>query len=233
MIKTEDLNRHYHRGSHIVQAVNNINLTIEQGEFVALLGASGSGKSTLLNLLAGLDTPTSGHVSFEDNYLDAMTTRELSRYRAMNVGMVFQSFNLLPHFTALANVEAALLFNNTPRSERRPMAVQSLEKLGLSHRLDHRPADLSGGEQQRVALARALVKKPKILFADEPTGNLDHENSKMIANLLQDLNQKGLTVIIVTHDRDLAEVVSNRVLRINYGHLENMPENNGRTGENN
>jgi putative ABC transport system ATP-binding protein len=219
-IRTDRVGRYYTLARHEVRAVDGVTLSIAAGEFLAITGASGSGKSTLLNLLAGLDTPTTGHIEVERKRLDEMSRRELAAYRAGRVGVVFQSFNLLPHHTALRNVELALYFNNTPRRERRRLAAEALERLGLAERLDHRPPDLSGGEQQRVAIARALVKRPEVIFADEPTGNLDQENSAVILNALRELNRDGLTVVIVTHDLETARQLTGRVLRMRYGRIE-------------
>jgi ABC-type lipoprotein export system ATPase subunit len=218
-IQTNDLCRYYSRGAHEVRALNRVSLTIERGEFLAVVGASGSGKTTLLNLLAGLDTPTSGTITVDGRRLTELPRRELAAYRASRVGMIFQSFNLLPHQTALQNVELALYFNGTPRYQRRKQAGEVLERLGLSDRIDHLPGDLSGGEQQRVAIARALVKRPEILFADEPTGNLDRENSILIGRLLSELHNDGITVLMVTHDTDLARRIAGRVVRMNYGQI--------------
>jgi ABC-type lipoprotein export system ATPase subunit len=214
-----DLCRYYRRGPQEVRAVDGFNFHLQEGEFLALVGASGSGKSTLLNLLAGLDTPTSGAIEIEGTPLRTMNRRELAAYRAHRVGMVFQAFNLIPHHTALRNVELALHFNDTPIRERRDRAAQMLERLGLSDRLDHRPGDLSGGEQQRVAIARALVKKPDILFADEPTGNLDRDNAAQIAQLMADLNVAGLTIVVATHDLVMMQPHAHRIVQMNYGKL--------------
>jgi putative ABC transport system ATP-binding protein len=216
---TTDLCRYYKRGRYEVRAVDRVSLAMEKGEFVAVVGASGSGKSTLLNLLAGLDRPTEGHIEVGGRRLDRLSRRELARYRASRVGIVFQSFNLLPHHTALKNVEMALYFDGTPRRRRREKARDILKRFGLEERLHHRPADLSGGEQQRIAVARALVKNPEILFADEPTGNLDEDNARAIMDLLVTLNREGLTVLMVTHDVATAERMANRVLRMHYGRV--------------
>jgi len=219
ILQTTALCRHYRRGPQTVRAVDGIDLEIGRGESLALVGASGSGKSTLLNLLGGLDTPTSGSIAFEGASLSGLSRRELAGYRARRVGMVFQSFNLLAHHTALRNVELALLFNDTPRRERHARAVEILERLGLADRMDHRPGDLSGGEQQRVAIARALVKRPDILFADEPTGNLDQDNAVQIGGILSALNAEGVTIILATHDMALAGRVARRIVRLDYGRL--------------
>jgi putative ABC transport system ATP-binding protein len=216
-ITTCDLRRHYQRGHSEVRALDGVSLAMERGQFLALVGASGSGKSTLLNLVAGLDTPTSGDIEVDGVALGSLGRRGLSRYRAERIGMIFQSFNLIPHHTALRNVEMAMYFNTTPADRRRRMAGDILTRLGLEDRLDHRPADLSGGQQQRVAVARALVKKPDILLADEPTGNLDRDNAALLANLISELNREGLTVIVATHDQVMAEAHAHRVVRMEYG----------------
>ncbi|MBI5868694.1 MAG: ABC transporter ATP-binding protein [candidate division Zixibacteria bacterium] len=216
-LKTSGLCRHYRRGPQEVRAVDNFDLEMRRGEFLALVGSSGSGKSTLLNMLAGLDTPTAGTIEIEGTALSTMNRRELAAYRAHRVGMVFQAFNLIPHQTALRNVEMALYFNRTPVKDRRSRAIDILERLGLSDRIDHRPGDLSGGEQQRVAIARALVKKPDILFADEPTGNLDRENAAQIAALMSQLNREGLTVVVATHDLHMMQEHAHRIIRLDYG----------------
>src|SRR5512147_2623398 len=216
-LRTTDLCRHYRRGPQTVRALDGVSIDVNRGEFLSVVGSSGSGKSTLLNLMAGLDSPTSGEVMLEGESLHGMTRRDRAGYRAERAGMIFQSFNLVSHYSALQNVEAALLFGSTPRRERRRKAGEILERLGLGDRITHRPADLSGGEQQRVAVARAIVKDPEILFADEPTGNLDLENARQIADLLKELNAKGLTIIIVTHNPDLAREYAHRSIRMQYG----------------
>jgi putative ABC transport system ATP-binding protein len=214
------VSRHYRSGRDTIRAVDQVDLAVGGGEFLSIVGASGSGKSTLLNLLAGLDSPTSGRVEVDGRALSAMDRRGRARYRGHDVGMVFQSFNLIRHLSALQNVELALYFNDTPHVDRRRLALAMLSRLGLAERVHHRPADLSGGEQQRVALARALVKGPRVLLADEPTGNLDFENSTFVADLFRDLNREGLTVILVTHDLELAARYAHQVVRMHYGRLE-------------
>lgn len=213
------VSRHYRSGPAQIRAVDEVSLALALGDFVAIVGASGSGKSTLLNLLAGLDTPTAGTIEVDGRALTSLDRRGRARYRGQDVGMVFQSFNLISHLTALQNVELALYFDDTPRSARRVKAAAMLERLGLAERVHHRPADLSGGEQQRVALARALVKEPRVLLADEPTGNLDEDNSRMIAELFTELNGQGLTVVLVTHDMALASRYARRVIRMKYGRV--------------
>jgi ABC-type lipoprotein export system ATPase subunit len=219
-LETIDLCRQYRRGPQTIRALDGVSMVVGEGEFVSLVGSSGSGKTTLLNLLAGLDTPTSGSLIANGVPLSSLSRRELSAYRARTVGMIFQSFNLIPHYTALQNVETALYFNGTSRPERRKAATAALEHLGLSDRLAHRPADLSGGEQQRVAVARAIVKRPQILFADEPTGNLDLENAEQIGELLTTLHRDGLTIVMVTHNIDLAKRIAGRIIRLRYGRIE-------------
>jgi ABC-type lipoprotein export system ATPase subunit len=218
-LQTVDLCRYYQRGPQTVKALDTVSIDVRRWEFLSVVGSSGSGKTTLLNLLAGLDTPTSGTVRLDNTPLTSMTRRELSSYRAHKVGMIFQSFNLISHYTALQNVETALYFNGTSPARRRQLAAEILEKLGLADRTTHRPSDLSGGEQQRVAVARAIVKKPEILFADEPTGNLDFENAEQIVDLLSALNRDGLTIVLVTHNLDLAQQYSHRTIRMQYGHV--------------
>lgn len=230
-IHTSGLCRYYKRGDHEIRAVDGVDLSIGKGEFTAVVGSSGSGKSTLLNLLSGLDTPTSGHIEVDGQRLDQLSRRDLSRYRAEKIGMVFQTFNLVTSRTALGNVELALYFNQTSRRKRRELAKDILSRLGLSERMGHRPNDLSGGEQQRVALARALVKQPEILFADEPTGNLDQQNAAAIADLLTELNEDGLTVLLVTHDMDLAEKTAGRIVRMHYGKIVEEAPTGGQSGK--
>jgi len=220
LIQTKDLCRFYKHGSDEIHAVNKVNLNIKNGEFLGIVGASGSGKSTILNLLAGLDSPSSGQIQYEGSVLSSLNRSDLASYRAQKVGMIFQSFNLISHQTALQNVELALYFTDIPANQRKIVATEMLEQIGLSDRMDHKPGSLSGGEQQRVAIARALVKKPEILFADEPTGNLDQNNSELIAELLAKHNQQGLTILLATHDLNLADKYTHRIVKMNYGKLE-------------
>lgn len=216
-ISTKNLCRYFRRGGYEVRALDGVNLKVRRGEFLSIVGSSGCGKSTLLGLLGGLDTPTSGAVEIGAHSLYGLSRREIARYRADKIGMVFQSFNLIPQYTALQNVETALLFTDTPRIQRRALSLAALEQVGLMERLTHRPADLSGGEQQRVAIARAVVKKPEILLADEPTGNLDHDNAVRITELLAQLNRQGITVVMVTHNLELARQHATRIIKMDYG----------------
>jgi putative ABC transport system ATP-binding protein len=218
-LRTIQLSRYYVRGRYTVRALDNASLSVGRGEYLSIVGASGSGKSTLLNLMAGLDTPTGGTVEVDGEALSGLSRRALSSYRAHKVGIIFQSFNLIAHYTSLQNVETALLFTGVAPKERKLKATAILEELGMSERLDHRPADLSGGEQQRVAVARAIVKNPEVLFADEPTGNLDFENSQAIASLLTQLNGKGLTIVLITHNLEMAKEYTHRTIRMSYGKI--------------
>lgn len=220
MLQTRDLKKIYQMGGQEIRALDGVDLTIQAGEYLRVVGASGSGKSTLLNLLAGLDTPTEGRIESDDGVLSDMSARELAAYRARRVGMVFQAFNLIPYRTALQNVSLGMLFLDETAAERDKRAEEMLVILGLGDRLAHRPADLSGGEQQRVVLARALAKRPTLLLADEPTGNLDQRTSTEIAALLAQQNEAGLTIVLVTHDLGLAAQHAHRTLTMNYGRIE-------------
>jgi putative ABC transport system ATP-binding protein len=214
-------------GSATIRAVDGISLDIETGEFVALLGASGSGKSSLLNLLAGLDSPSAGSVIVNGQNLAGLSREELAKYRRHTVGMVFQSFNLISSMTVLENVELPLRFAEVDRSKRADLAKNALEKVGLVGRLEHRPVELSGGEQQRVALARALINRPSILLADEPTGNLDSRTGTEVMNLIRQLNQSlQMTVVLVTHERALAENYAERLIFLADGKLVSDQPNN-------
>lgn len=219
-IRTENVCRYYPMGGSVIRAVDGISLAIERGEFVALLGQSGSGKSTLLNLLAGLDRPTSGAVIVQGSDLAKMSSEELARYRRNDVGMVFQSFHLIPTMTITENVELPMRFAEVDRGERAQRVRESLQRVGLGNRMEHRPSELSGGEQQRVSLARALANRPAILLADEPTGNLDSRTGEDILNLIRDLSLSlGMTVVMVTHERALAERFAQRLIFLGDGKL--------------
>jgi putative ABC transport system ATP-binding protein len=214
-VRTLDVTRHYKMGSSVIRAVDGVTLTVGSGEFVALLGSSGSGKSTLLNLIAGLDRPTSGTIDVLGRDLSQMTSEELARYRRETVGMIFQSFNLIPSMKLEENVELPLRFAEVERAERASRVQEALEHVGLLKRLGHRPPELSGGEQQRAAIARAIVNRPSILLADEPTGNLDSRTGQEIMALIRDLNRSlGTTVIMVTHERALADQYAQRALHL-------------------
>jgi putative ABC transport system ATP-binding protein len=220
-IRTDHLTRLYKMGETTVRAVEDVSLEIAAGQFVALLGTSGSGKSTLLNLIAGLDRPTSGAIYAHGKNLAEMDSEELARHRSHSIGMVFQAFNLLPRMTMAENIELPLRLAEVDRSERDARVREAVERVGLSARTNHRPTELSGGEQQRAALARALVNRPKILLADEPTGNLDSATGKEIMDLLDDINRSlRMTIVMVTHQRELAEQYSERMLLMRDGKLE-------------
>jgi putative ABC transport system ATP-binding protein len=213
-------------GSALIRAVDGITINVAEGEFVALLGASGSGKSSLLNLIAGLDSPSSGQVVVDGKDLGRLSREELAQFRRHVVGMVFQSFNLVPRMSVLENVELPLRFAEVERGKRSNLATRALERVGLGSRLKHRPIELSGGEQQRVALARALVNDPKILLADEPTGNLDSKTGTEVMDLIRDLNQfMRMTVVLVTHEQFLAENYANRLISLADGHLVSDQQN--------
>ncbi len=225
LIQAEAVSREYRLGETLIRAVNEVSLTIRGGEFLALLGSSGSGKSTLLSLLAGLDRPTSGAIRVEDRNLSELDAEELARYRRETVGMVFQSFNLLPRMTLEENVELPLRLAEVDRNDREPRVSEALERVGLGPRRQHRPSELSGGEQQRGALARALVNRPTILFADEPTGNLDSVNGEQILLLMREFQiSLGMTIIMVTHERPLAEKFANRIAVLSDGRLVSEAE---------
>jgi ABC-type lipoprotein export system ATPase subunit len=212
-IRVDDLRRHYRMGETVIRAVDGVNLNVRSGEFVALLGSSGSGKSSVLNLIAGLDRPTSGSVVVQQNDLAKLSREELARYRLHTVGMVFQSFNLIPSMTLAENVELPLRFAEVDRGKRDSSAREALVRVGLQARMDHRPSELSGGEQQRAALARALINRPKLLLADEPTGNLDSRTGTEIMNMVRDFNRDlGMTIVMVTHERALAERYAERLV---------------------
>jgi len=219
-VRAERVSRHYEMGAVVIRAVNDVTLEVRAGEFVALLGSSGSGKSTLLNLMAGLDRPTGGAIFANGRNLSELNSLELARYRSKTVGMVFQSFNLLPRMTLEENVELPLRLAEVDRGERGKRVQEALERVKLEKRLSHRPSELSGGEQQRAALARALVNRPTLLFADEPTGNLDSATGESILLLLKEIQQNlGMTIVMVTHERPLAERFANRIVALADGKL--------------
>src|SRR5579863_97489 len=219
-IRAEHVSRHYQMGSALIRAVDDLSLAVGAGEFLALLGTSGSGKSTLLNLMAGLDRPSAGSIVAQGRNLSELSSIELAQYRSRTVGMVFQSFNLLPKMTLEENVELPLRLAEVERSERGARVQEALERVRLEKRSGHRPSELSGGEQQRAAIARALVNRPKILFADEPTGNLDSATGEAILTLLREIQASmGMTIVMVTHERHLAERFADRLATMGDGKL--------------
>ena len=219
-IRSENLCRYYRMGENVIRAVDGVSIDVHPGEFVALLGSSGSGKSSVLNLFAGLDRPTSGSVVVQDRDLSKLSREELAKYRLRVVGMVFQSFNLIPSMTVTENVELPMRFAEVERSRRESLTREALDRVGLSARLNHKPSELSGGEQQRAALARALINRPQILLADEPTGNLDSHTGSEIMDMVRAFNRDlGMTVVMVTHERALAERHSQRMIFLADGKL--------------
>ncbi|HRP29917.1 MAG TPA: ABC transporter ATP-binding protein [Burkholderiaceae bacterium] len=211
LIEATDLVRTYAMGDQVVHALDGVSLSIDSGEFVAVMGASGSGKSTLMNILGCLDRPTSGHYRLAGEAVDAMSGDELAATRNRRIGFVFQQFNLLPRTSAVENVELPMIYAGIKPAERRARALASLGRVGLGGRAEHTPAELSGGQQQRVAIARALVNAPQLILADEPTGALDSKTSQDIMRLLAELNAQGMTVILVTHELDIAAYARRRI----------------------
>jgi putative ABC transport system ATP-binding protein len=219
-IQTERASRHHQLGTSTIRALDEVSLTVPKGEFASLLGPSGSGKSTLLNLVAGLDRPTSGAINVLGKDLAKMTSEELAIYRRLTVGMVFQSFNLIPTMTVAENVELPLRFAETPRDGRAARVKEALDRVELGRRAGHRPSELSGGEQQRCSIARALINHPSLLLADEPTGNLDSRTGTEIMTVLDRLNREmGMTILMVTHERAIAEKWSQRMIFMADGQL--------------
>ena len=205
LVETQGLVKDYRLGPHVVHALRGVSVRIRRGEFLAVMGPSGSGKSTFMNLLGCLDTPTVGRYLLDGEDVSHLSRDALARVRNQKIGFVFQGFNLLPRVSALENVELPLLYNGTPLSERRPKARATLQAVGLADRGHHHPAQLSGGQQQRVAIARALVNNPLLILADEPTGNLDSRTSVEVMALFQELNRNGITIVLVTHEGDIAQ----------------------------
>ena len=218
VIETQRLSKDYRLGVHVVHALREVSVTIEGGEMVAVMGPSGSGKSTFMNILGCLDTPTAGRYLLQGRDVSQLSDDELAAVRNARIGFVFQQFNLLPRLTALANVQLPLLYGDRPPAEQRRRAEARLVQVGLGERGHHRPAELSGGQQQRVAIARALVNDPVLFLADEPTGNLDTRTSLEIMTILEELNRQGITIVLVTHEEDIARH-ARRVLRFRDGEL--------------
>src|SRR5438132_81848 len=218
LIETHEVTRVYQMGTNLVTALDHVTMSVDEGEFVSIQGTSGSGKSTLLNLLGGLDRPTSGEVLFDSKPLGPLTKKQMAHYRRHSVGMIFQNFNLIPTMTAAENVRLALAFGGVRGGERRQQAETLLARVGLADRMEHRPAELSGGEQQRVAIARALANRPRVLLADEPTGNLDSTRAHELLALLREMvTTDALTVLMVTHDHELARTFADRIILMKDG----------------
>ena len=220
LIIIKDIGRKYVIGTEVIHAIKSVSLTINKGEFVALMGPSGSGKSTLMNILGCLDTPSKGEYILNGINVSQMTENQLAEVRNSEIGFVFQTFNLLPRNTALDNVALPLVYAGISKEKRNERAKQTLENVGLGNRVDHKPNELSGGQRQRVAVARALINNPSIILADEPTGNLDTKTSIEIMGLIEDIHDKGNTIVLVTHEEDIA-MHAHRIVRMRDGLIEN------------
>lgn len=225
LIKVRDLKKYYKVGGNIIKALDGINLDIEKGEFIALLGTSGSGKSTLLNMLAGLEYPSKGSIEYGNIVLNELKETEITKFRNLNIGFVFQSYNLLPYLSAWENVSLPLTFKGVSKEERKEEAYKILKEVGLSNRMNNKPNELSGGQQQRVSIARAFVGTPKIIFADEPTGNLDTKTSFEVMQLIKDIiRENNQTFIMVTHDDEMTEF-ADRTLFMRDGKIQTIHKN--------
>jgi len=219
MIELDNITKVYKMGETEVVALNGVDLRIEQGEMISIIGSSGSGKSTLMNIMGCLDKPTSGRYRLEEIEVSKLSDNKLAEIRNKKIGFIFQSFNLLPRTTALDNVELPLIYGGA--GNRRQRALQALESVGLAHRSHHKPSELAGGEQQRVAIARALINNPALILADEPTGNLDTQTSREIMLIFQKLNEQGMTIVLVTHERDIT-AYTQRTIEMRDGKIEEV-----------
>lgn len=219
LVEIRDVCKIYNPGENEVRALDHVSVTIDEGEFVAIIGQSGSGKSTLMNILGCLDVPTGGAYWLHGQDVSKLDDDELSDIRNREIGFIFQGFNLIPNLTALENVELPLIYRGVGKSKRRELSGTALEKVGLEHRMDHKPAEMSGGQQQRVAIARAIAQAPPIILADEPTGNLDSHSTQEILGILKELHSEGRTIILITHDNDIAAQAA-RVIKIRDGRIE-------------
>ncbi len=220
ILEAQNVSREYPMKAETVRALSEVSVAIERGEFAAILGTSGSGKSTLLNLFGGLDRPTGGDILFDGRSLAPLSSREMSRYRLHSVGMIFQSFNLIPTMTARENVSLALAFAGLSKAARRRRSLELLDRVGLSPRADHLPSELSGGEQQRVSIARAIANEPQVLLADEPTGNLDSSRAAEVIGLLDEMRRRdGKTIVLITHDQELAAQYATQLVRLKDGRV--------------
>lgn len=216
LVRVEQMSKIYNPGENEVRALDNINLTIQRGEYVAIIGQSGSGKSTLMNMLGCLDVPTDGSYYLNGQDVSHLGDNELSDIRNKEIGFIFQGFNLIANLTALENVELPLIYRGIGKKERRKLVVDSLRQVGLENRMNHKPAEMSGGQQQRVAIARAIAAKPPVILADEPTGNLDSKSSSEIIQILRTMHKEGRSIILITHDNEIA-AHADRVIRIKDG----------------
>lgn len=219
LVEIKDVCKIYNPGENEVRALDHVSLTIDEQEFVAIIGHSGSGKSTLMNMLGCLDVPTSGEYWLHGQDVSALSDDALSDIRNREIGFIFQGFNLIPNLTALENVELPLIYRGVSKSVREELSVEALKKVGLEHRMDHKPSEMSGGQQQRVAIARAIAQAPPVILADEPTGNLDSNSTKEIMDILKGLHKEGRTVILITHDNEIA-AQAKRVIKIRDGKIE-------------
>ena len=227
LISLTNIKRHYDVGGEVVRALDGVDLVIQQNEYISIMGPSGSGKSTLMNMIGCLDTPTEGTYEFGGELVHEMDDDQLASIRNRKIGFVFQTFNLLPKATALRNVEVPLIYSNIPKEDRLEMANSALVSVGLGDRVDHKPNELSGGQRQRVAIARALVNDPSIILADEPTGNLDSKSGIEIMKILDQLHSKGNTIILVTHEQEIADH-ANRIITIFDGRVKQDLSNNNK-----
>ena len=225
LIELRDIYKIYRAGESEVHALDGVNLQIETGEFVAIVGQSGSGKSTLMNLLGCLDMPTRGEYILGGDDVFSLRETSVSAIRNRQIGFIFQGFNLIPSLNALENVELPLIYRGISKAKRRALSLEALERVGLSHRIHHRPAQMSGGQQQRVAIARAIAARPPLILADEPTGNLDSKSGEEVIAILRELNEEGKTVILITHDNDIARG-ARRVIQIKDGRIVSDTQNN-------
>lgn len=219
LVEIQNVSKVYNPGENEVWALDHVNVTIDEGEFVAIIGQSGSGKSTLMNMLGCLDVPTSGTYKLHGQDVSDLDDNELSDIRNREIGFIFQGFNLIPNLTALENVELPLIYRGVSKAKRRALSEEALGKVGLQHRMEHKPSEMSGGQQQRVAIARAIAQAPPVILADEPTGNLDSNSTKEIMGILQKLHSEGRTVILITHDNEIASQ-ANRIIKIRDGRVE-------------
>ena len=230
LVEIQDISKIYNPGENEVRALDHISLTIQKGEFVAIIGQSGSGKSTLMNMIGCLDVPTEGTYILNGQNVSKLSDNELSDIRNQEIGFIFQGFNLIANLTAQENVELPLIYRGVPKKERHELSVAALKKVGLAHRMDHRPSEMSGGQQQRVAIARAIAQAPPVILADEPTGNLDPKTSMEIMKLLEEINARGTTVLVVTHDQDIVNTMKKRVIRMQKGIITGDEKESGYIG---